>query len=199
MKLFLSKCSGLFLILFLCSFLRPVQLPKEDYQPGYYIDDSGKVEGYIYFTYDTYERFNFKKNLADKKSVKWVSECIGFSVDGKTFKVIENIELKIGIWNISANKAFAEVVLEGPMNLYKVYSMVGNGNMRAPGAIDVTNYVLNRDKSKSYVLAHPKKKKFKAGMAELFKDRMDIVEKINDGTYSLDTITELVKEYNAKL
>lgn len=198
MKTCLPLCSGLLSIVFLCSFLMPLQVVRDDYKPGYYVDSSGKVEGYIYFSYDTYEKFYFKKDLADKKITKRVNECTGFSVDGKTFRVLENINMKIGAWNVSAEKAFAEVVVEGPLNLYKVYSMVGNGNMKAPSAIKVGNYFLEKDNSKNYVYAHPGKAKFRHAMMDFFQDRLDIAEKIDDRTYNLDNIIDIVKDYNSK-
>ena len=140
-------------IIFLCSFISPDTL-NEEYRPGYYFDSSGKVEGYISFSYDSYEKFNFKKNLEDKKMTKRVTECSGFSVDGKNFCVIENVEMKIGIWKVTAERAFAEIAVQGRLTLYKVYSMVGRstmvGGMRTYGADQVVNCFLGRDNSKQY-------------------------------------------------
>jgi hypothetical protein len=156
------------------------------------------VEGYIYFSYDTYEKFSFKKNLDQKKSTIKADECAGFFVEGKTFKVLRGINLKVGIWNLFAEKAFAEMVIEGRVRLYKVYSMVGNANMRNPGGIDVANYILEKNNSGSYVLAHPKKGKFKNEMADFFKNQQDIAGKMENGAYTIKNMESLVKDYNSK-
>lgn len=190
-SLFLS-----FSFLFFGSFLVPNHSTDDKYKQGYYFDGTQKVEGYIYFTFDNYERFFFKKEPEDKRVKKTVLDCQGFFVDGKKFVVINGIDLKIGVWNIRAEQAFAEVIIEGPLNLYKVYSMVGNANMSAPGAIDVVNFFLEKNSSKSYVLAHPNKAKFKKGLSELLKDREDIVEKIKNGEYNIINIEGMVKDYN---
>lgn len=197
MKKTIACCLFLcFSFLFFTSFLTPNHAIAEKYKQGYYLEGTQKVEGYIYFSYDNYERFYFKKSLEDKKVKKTVLECQGFFVDGKKFVVLKGLDLKIGIWNIDADQAFAEAAIEGPLNLYKVYSMVGNGNMNAPGAIDVVNFFLEKNNNKAYVLAHPKKAKFKKAVSELLKDRADIVEKIQNGDYKIKNIEEMVIDYN---
>lgn len=197
MKKTIACCLFLsFSFLFFTSFLAPNHSIAEKYKQGYYLEGTQKIEGYIYFSYDNYERFYFKKDLEDKKVKKTVLECQGFFVDGKKFVVLKGLDLKIGIWNIDADQAFAEAAIEGPLNLYKVYSMVGNANMNAPGAIDVVNFFLEKNNSKSYVLAHPKKAKFKKAVSELLQDRADIVEKIQNGDYKIKNIEEMVIDYN---
>ncbi|ALI98324.1 hypothetical protein [Rufibacter tibetensis] len=196
MKLLLTRFLSLLLIFSISSFKNPNFIITEKYQQGYYIGNTGKVEGYIYFSYDNYEKFSFKKELKDKRSLKRVGEITSFFVDGKTFKVINNLNLRIGIWNISAQRAFAEVMVEGPVNLYKVYSRVGNGNMSNPGAIELINYIVEKD-NKKYAYANEQTGKFKREAAELFKDREDIVEKIKNGKYALKNILDLVNDYNS--
>jgi len=197
MKTCIFQCSALLLLLVCSSFRHPNHV-KDDFRPGYYVDSSGKVEGYINFTYDTYEKFDFKEEPTDKKITKHATDCDGFSVDGKTFRVIGRINLKIGIWNVSAEKAFAEVVVEGPLNLYKVYAMVGNANMRAPGGAEVGNYFLEKANSKRYLYAPPGKARFRSEMMDFFQDRMDIAEKVDDRRYNFNNIAEMVKDYNSK-
>jgi hypothetical protein len=196
MRTCLILCSVLLLSVIFCSSFTPLEVFRDDYKPGYYLDSSGKIEGYIKFTYDTYEKFDFKKALTDKKTTKRVNECIGFSVDGKTFRVIENINMRIGIWKIFAEKAFAEVPVEGRLSLYKVYSMLGSTR---PGPPDqIANYFLEKNNSKKYIYAPPGKGKFRDEMMDFFQDRIDIAEKIDDGTYNLGNIVDIVKDYNAK-
>lgn len=190
--------STLLIILFLFSSFQRLSIDKEKFRPGYYLDGMGKVEGYINFEYDSYDRFEFKKELAEKKTTKYVNECSGFSVDGATFCVIENVQMKIGIWKVSAERAFAQVLAEGSLNLYKVYSMVGSSNMRMPGGDRVFNCFIEKGKSKKYILVPSGRAKFRNEMMDFFQDRIDIAEKIDDMSYSFDNIIEIVKDYNSK-
>jgi hypothetical protein len=198
MRTYSFQFSLFLLIIFACSSFQPRLFVKEKFRPGYYLDSTGKVEGNINFEYDNYEKFEFKKELTDKKTTKSVNECTGFSVDGKTFCVIENIQMKIGIWKVSAEKAFAEVLVEGPLNLYKVYSMVGSSDMRVHGANQVNNQFIEKGNNKKYILAPPAKGKFRDEMMDFFQDRIDIAEKIDDGSYNLNNIVDLVKDYNSR-
>lgn len=170
---------------------------KKEYKQGFYSDASGKVEGYIYFSETDYEDFLFKKAKDGKKIRKYVTSVDGFEFDGRKFTVITNIEMKIGVWNIAADRAFAEIIVEGPLTLYKVYSQVGNGNPNAPGATSVVNYFIEKRKTKSYQLVHPNKKKFQAMVSLVFKKRPDLIEKVESGVYKNENIVEMVKAYNA--
>jgi hypothetical protein len=190
--------SALLLVVFLCSSFQPRPISKDKFRPGYYLDATGKVEGFINFEYDSYEKFDFKKELADKETTKNVNECTGFSVDGKTFCVIENVQMKIGVWKVSAEKAFAELLVQGSLSLYKVYSMVGSSSTTMHGVDEVHNYFLEKGYNKNYILAPPAKGKFRDQMMDFFQDRIDIAEKIDDGSYNLNNIVEIVKDYNSK-
>jgi hypothetical protein len=169
---------------------------KKEYKPGFYVKGEQKVEGYIYFSEIEYDQFLFKKELDGKKEKKRVNECDGFEFDNRKFKVITNIEMKAGVWNVAAPEAFGEVIVNGPVTLYKVYYSVGNGNPNAPGASQVTNWYLEKKGTGKYVHAHPNKKKFREMARDFFKDRPDIVAKIEDQTYELEHIQDIVNTYN---
>jgi hypothetical protein len=146
-----------------------------------------------------YTEFLFKKELDGKKTRMRVENCDGFGFDGRKFTVITNIEMKVGMWNVSASRAFAEIIVDGPVSLYQVYYQAGNGNPNAPQSYQVVNLYLEKKGAGEYVHAHPNKKKFREMAMAFFKDRADIVAKVENGEYELKHCAEIVNAYNAGL
>jgi len=164
------------------------------YKKGYYFKGTEKVEGYISFSFDTYEHFFFKKELDQSRQKISVFDCDSFVYGDKKFLKIPSLTLKMGIWNKSAPLAFAELVIEGPVNLYKVYSRLGNAG--GAGSSKITNVFLEKNNSKSYVFVSANSSKFKENLSGLFTERRDISQKISSGYYSLKDIEHLVSDYN---
>ena len=187
----------IFSTLLFTSFLSPSPILNNKYQPGYYIDKGEKSEGYIYFNYVNFQKFNFKKELKGKKRTIRVENCDGFVVGEHRFKVIKDIKLKVGIWSLSPPKAFAEVIKEGQINLYKVYSQVGSGNMYSYGSTEVINFIMEKNNSGEYILVPPNSStKFKKIVGKLCQDKKEIADKIANETYNLENILKLIDDYN---
>jgi hypothetical protein len=170
---------------------------KKEYKPGFYMEGTEKVSGYIYFSEVGYDEFLFKTELDGKKTRKRVTDCDGFEFDSRKFVVITNIEMKVGMWNVSASRAFAELAIDGPVMLYKVYYQVGNGNPSAPGSSQVINWYLEKKGARQFVHVPPNKKKLREMATDFFKDRPDIIAKIEDENYKSEQIVDIVNEYNA--
>lgn len=185
----------------LCSFIKT---PLDNFRPGYYENASGRVEGFIDFQFNSYKKFDFKKELNGKKETITADQCTSFRIDGSsTFKVIENITIKVGFGSESPSKAFAEVVNEGRINLYKVYTQISTPDPRPNSFMEFTsiveNYPLEKNNNKQYTLAHPiNKRKFEKAMIALVQDRSDIVELIKNDIYNFKNIEGLVYDYNSK-
>ena len=172
-----------------------------EYKKGYYFRGTQKVEGYIYFTFDNYESFFFKKELAGKSQKMKLSDCDSFAFENKKFVRIARLTFKVGLSNKAADQAFAEHIIEGPVNLFKVYSSTHAGYTRGgvtlnTGASKVASVFLEKNNSKSYVLASRDPSKFQVELTGFFNDRADIVQKIGSGYYNLNNIEALVIDYN---
>ncbi|NEU08516.1 hypothetical protein GZH53_09365 [Flavihumibacter sp. R14] len=195
------KCRLLpFLLAVICCLAEPGYALVE-YKKGYYFKGAEKVEGYVYFSFDNYESFFFKKELNGKSQKMKLNDCDSFAFENKKFVRIARLTLKVGLSNKTADQAFAEHAIEGPVNLYRVYSSTHAGYTRGgvtlnTGAGKVSSVFLEKNNSKSYILASKDPLKFQNELTDFFNDRIDIVQKITSGYYNLSNIEEMVTDYN---
>lgn len=188
-----AKCVLILFVVFsICTSFVQKLVTTDRFKPGYYYKGTNKMEGYIYYGFTHFDRFDFRDTDGEKIKVS-VENCDSFFVENKKFIVLKPVELKLGVLNYPDRKAFAEVVTEsGSLHLYIVRAIIG----APPSSNLVMNYFLEKNNSKTYVLAPPNKSKFKKALADLLNDREDIVSKINDGTYNKKNIEALVMDYN---
>lgn len=174
-----------------------------EYKEGYYFKGAEKFEGYLYFSFDNYESFFFKKELQGRSRKVQLADCDGFAFEDRKFVKLSRLTLKAGLSNKVAVQAFAEHLIEGPVNLYKVYSSPHAGYTRGGAALNkaagnITSMFLEKNNSRSYILASRDPSKFKEELTALFKDRTDIAQKIGSGYYKLTNIESMVNDYNAQ-
>jgi hypothetical protein len=193
-------------VLLLGNFSR-ASAPKEKYKKGFYVKDSIVVEGYIYYSYLDYKRFRFKKEVGGKKQVITAKDCGGFVVEGRIFKRLDKVLLKFGIREVFVKSLFGELMEEGPLTLYKVYSQAGSTNgvtgtgMGSVGTFNHTVnqiivYILEKDQNKVYIQVRNGKKAFKKALEPLIGDRENLLRGIDEGVYDSGNIAELVRDYN---
>jgi hypothetical protein len=65
-----------------------------------------------------------------------LGDCDSFAFEDKRFVKLNRLKLKSGLSNKVAVQAFAEHIIEGPVNLYKVYSSPHAGYIRGGVALN---------------------------------------------------------------
>lgn len=178
----------------------------EDYEEGYYIQHGKQVDGYIYYSFTEYNQFYFRATLKDKPRKMTCKDAQAFSFRNRNFFVQYGVRLQSGSLSVHSGDAFAELIIEGVLSLYKIYSEIGNGSvifagqdpfMVGPSNTRVfTDYLLVKKSNKTFVRGHHNKGKFKKEVGAFLKDRPDIVTKIEEGKYNQGNIEDLVDDYN---
>ncbi len=158
-----------------------------------YFNDSTSIEGLGYISKD---KIYFKLEEKEKFS-EWGLESVyridffGFENEVRTFEYI---------FSDGHNKfRLMELVIEGEVNLYKlekdivVYNNSSKENISNSYISTATGYFVKHKKDKTAIDIMFG---FKKRIARFFSDCPDIIEMVNDKTFSKDDIDLIVKYYN---
>jgi hypothetical protein len=189
--------------------------PKDKYLEGFYYDRQGnKIEGLISKDDLNFQFFYFKKQLGDSAERIDASQCDSLSVDNRTFHAITDVSIKAIVWGTHMDRAFAELVTDGPVQLYCIRFQPGKvgymhyvaiaSNFTGGAAGQVVgamagrqnvNYFVRRRKEDAYMRVD--KKTFTQEMSEYLKDDPSVVQKImQNQDYSINNIELVIKEYD---
>lgn len=192
--------------------------PKLKYLEGYYFDSTGHpIHGYIARAEAEFQFIYYKRKLGDSTQRIMVTRCDSFVVDHRTFYAIKDITIRTRIWTAHLDKAFAEKVADGPVQLFHLNFIQGKvGYMRyvsmaakfAPGdaakAVGsvtgklTTNYFLRPQKGGPCTRLARKKKAFRQQMADYLQDDQPLVQKIlHNKDYSMSNIEIIIQEYDS--
>ncbi|NLR67040.1 hypothetical protein HGH92_22215 [Chitinophaga varians] len=188
------------------------------YLKGSYIDSTGqKIDGFISMQEMGLLSFDFKKQLGDKNEKIKVSGCQAFSFENHSFCTLKNVTIRTRIWHYHFDKVFAEQVIDGPLQLYRLYFKPGKvGYMRyvalagrfAPGPASAgvgvfmnnkyVNYFLRKSgDTTGYCFIGKKRKDFITSLTPWLKEDTLLVRRIKTGgDYSFNNIESVVREYN---
>lgn len=188
---------------------------KDKYLAGYYFDKRGvKIEGLIAKDELTFQFFSFKKELGDTAIQIEADQCDSFCVGNRVFHAISDVSIKAIVWRTHMDKAFAELVTDGPVQLYCIRFQPGKvGYMRyvsiasnftggAAGQVvgamagrQNANYFVRRQEGGDYTRIE--KGTFTEKMTEYLKDDPTVVQKLTaNPDYSINNIELVVREYN---
>lgn len=194
---------------------KPKNKSKDKYLEGYYVDQKGnKIVGLISKDNLNWQFFYFKKQLGDTPAKIEASFCDSFVVDNKTFHTLSDINIKAIIWQTHSDRAFAELVSDGPVQLYSIHfepakqgymkavSLASNFTGGIAGQVvghmagrENVNYFLKRKTSTSYFRIQ--KNTFTDDMSQYFRDDASVSKKIQQGgDYTINNVELIVKEYN---
>lgn len=171
----------------------------DKYKKGHHYDlKNNKKEGLIYYSYSYQTFFRFKENENAKPVKIDVYRSNGFVVEADSFAVIKNFDFEgVGGGLNPMEMDFAQVIESGPITLYKHFSTQGNPSAYA-NAFGLENYIIRKNNSPSLITIRKKsKKKFKEQMAELLKERSDLLEKVQNETYTWKDTPEIIRALNA--
>ncbi|MBC9908802.1 hypothetical protein [Chitinophaga varians] len=191
---------------------------KGKYLKGCYLDSTGqKIDGFISMEEMGLLSFDFKKQLGDKNEKIKVTDCQSFSFEHHSFCTLKNVTIRTRIWHYHFAKVFAEQVIEGPLQLYRLYFKPGKvGYMRyvsmasrfAPGPASLgagvfmnskyVNYFLRKSgDTTGYCFIGKKRRDFVTSLTPWLSEDTLLVRKIQTGgDYSFNNIESVVREYN---
>ncbi len=107
---------------------------KDKYLEGYYYDTQGhRVEGLIAREEINFQSFKFKKQLGDSAVKIDPDQCDSFFVGSRVFHAIKDVTIKAVVWQKHMDRAFAELVTNGPVQLYCIQF--------EPGKVGYMHYV----------------------------------------------------------
>ena len=158
-----------------------------------YFNDSTSIEGLGYIRKD---KFFFKLEEKDKFS-KWGFESVykidffGFEKEVRTFEFVYS--------SVHRKFKLMELVIDGEVNLYKLEEEIIISNSDSETKIPSRNML----SSKEYFVKHKKDTVvldilfgFKKKIARFFSDCPDIIEKVNDTSFTKDDLDLIVLYYN---
>lgn len=195
------------LTVFIAVCLWPVRVQaaqgKGKYRQGYYMDYvNNRVDGFIYFNGKNYDHFYYRKTKRGRKERIDVSKAIAFGYDNRNFEMLQDLHLQFSIWNTHARRAFAELLVNGRVKLYCVYTEVNQPRpipRNASAVSIITNYLLKRDDDYTYLALSPKEKQFKQQMSEYLKDNPALSQKILMTDSSSFNLPGIITSYNKGL
>ena len=188
-----------FLLLLINAQLVAFGQKNEKYKKGYYYDlNNNKIEGLIEYKYSHKKNFHFKKDNNSKKIKVHATLCKGFVMEADSFTVIRNFNFEGANGVLHPNSIdFVLVIATGKVNLYKHFSLQGDGNPTFPGTISLENYIISKEGQPNFITIRKRNsKKFKSQIAEII-DNQRIVDKVNRGDYTWNNMPNLVNEYNS--
>ncbi|PUZ27173.1 hypothetical protein GA0116948_10427 [Chitinophaga costaii] len=173
---------------------------REKFRQGYYIDaNNNRVEGFIYFNENNYDHFYFRLGTGGRAARIGVAVSNGFGFDNRNFVVLEDVHWQTSLWRNYARRAFAELLVDGRVKLYRVLS---EANQLHPitgkaGAIQVvSNYLLRREGDYTYLALSEKRQPFRQQLSEYLKDNPAISEQILKSDSSVFDLTGVITAYN---
>ncbi len=189
--------------------------PKDKYLQGYYYDSQGhKFEGLIAKDDLNFQFFLFKKHLGDSAQKIEPGSCDSFVVDHRSFHTLNDVTIKAIVWWAHFDKAFAELVTDGPVQLYSIRFEPGKqGYMhyvaiasnftgglagQAVGMLagkENASYFLRRGQDTTYLRIE--KKTFTDQITGYLQDDTTLVQKLRQNPdYSIHNIELIIAEYD---
>jgi hypothetical protein len=189
---------------------------KDKYVNGFYYDQTGhKINGLISKDELVWQSFNFKKSLGDTAVKIEADQCDSFTVGNRTYRSISGIQIKGIVWRNNSDRAFAELLADGPVQLYSIqFEPANQGYMKAISiASNFTggfagqvvgnvasrrrvNYFLRHREAGAYLRVE--KDSFKEDMTSYFKDDATLTGKLGTNQdYTINNIEPIVREYNS--
>ncbi|HEY0271809.1 MAG TPA: hypothetical protein VGC22_01435 [Chitinophaga sp.] len=184
----------------LCSVWAQAGAGREKYRQGYYLDAvNNRVDGFICFHENNYDHFYFRKAAGSPATRIDVAAANGFAFDNRTFVVLEDVHWQAGLWRSHARRAFAELLVDGRVKLYRVFREV---NQPRPltgqgGAIPaVANYLLRRDGDYTFLSLSEKRQTFRQQLSEYLKDNLELSAQVLQSDSSAFDLTGVITAYN---
>ncbi|MFB6456249.1 hypothetical protein ACE38W_13335 [Chitinophaga sp. Hz27] len=185
------------------------------FSTGYYLlKDSSIRKGLIKYTFDTPDRFRFREDVNSKAITITAEDCIGFYEDGDQalFTVLDNVKLPTkSLVNKTAGKCFAEIRIQGDLNLYVVYfqqakplfgdvtdfsASLDASQNRNTKRLPASTFVLSKKGVPGHLVVPAKNKNFRADLSEYLADKPSVVQFINGSQLTKDNIDVIVQSYN---
>lgn len=174
---------------------------KDKYLPGYYLDArNNKVAGFIYFNESNYDHFYFRTEPGGKDSRIVVDQCNGFSYNNRDFVVLEDVHWQSSLWRNHARRAFAELLVDGPVKLYCVYREVNQPRpltaAKSGMIATVGCYLLRKEGDYTYLALADDEFKFRHQLAEYLKDNDTLSQQLLKQDSSTVNLAQVIVAYN---
>ncbi|PUZ25947.1 hypothetical protein DCC81_17025 [Chitinophaga parva] len=174
---------------------------KDKYFPGYYLDaGNNKVAGFIYFNESNYDHFYFRAEPGGRESRIVVDQCNGFSYNNRNFVVLEDVHWQSSLWRNHARRAFAELLVDGPVKLYCVYREVNQPRpltaAKSGMIATVGCYLLRKEGDYTYMALADDEFKFRHQLAEYLKDNDALSQQLLKQDSSTVNLAQVIVAYN---
>lgn len=172
--------------------------PKHDgYVKGKIYDINGKTqEGLVLFPY-THGDIRFKPSEDSEFQKFSAKDLNAFTMKSDSFAVITNFGPEIigTTLNTFFERGFAKVLIDGPIALYKHYSIQSISNMQI---VTVESFILARKEElyTRFTTIPTSKRDFTNAISDYFKRDSNLISKIKQTQPSFLQIRDIVKEYN---
>lgn len=170
----------------------------EGYVNGKIYFNNGEIkEGLVFFAHTHTDQLRLKQNRNSDFEKFVIDEISGFTLKSDSFTVIQNFspEVKGTIGKTFFKKGFAKVLIDGPITLFKHYSLQSVRNMQI---VRVESFILARkEEAFTRMTTIPTStNEFIINISNFFKRNKELSSRIVEKRPSFLVLRNIVEEYN---